>query len=242
MPHHQRRAANCLNAILLASALLAGNAQATTGTWDIAADPSNGFNGLTTAWALGTAGTASAEWNVFNSAVTDASPDVHSFGPGTQSVTELTGGAFLTGGGNIYSFSVATSFNATLTGPSAESGATRDVAMRIGLQGTSLALSSITLGGLAPTSSQLLFSEALGGFGGAEEEWLFFWNDVSDTTAYNFAFASAESSMSLDQLGLYAGPLNVAAVPLPATAWLLMSGVGTLGGLVHRRRRRPADN
>jgi hypothetical protein len=230
-------ASRTTSAALLGAAFLAATpAFAATGVWNAVADPSNGFGGLTAAYSITTPGTAAAEWNVFNGYPLDTSPDVLSFGPSGQSVQELSGAAFLTSGGNIYSFAAATSFAATLTAGPATTGATRDIALRIGLQGTSLDPASVLLDGLAPTISQLLYSETLGGFGGNEEELLYFWEDVADAATYNFSFASASHSMSLDQLAMYAAP--TAVVPLPAAGWLLLSGMGTLAAFRKSRHAR----
>jgi hypothetical protein len=219
-------------AILGTSLLVSAPSQATSEVWDVLADPTNGFLGATPVWGLSDPDTAVAAWNVFNAYPIDTTPDVLSFGPAPQSVQELTGGAFLTGGGNIYSFAVATDFITTLTGYSATPGATRDVVLRLETLGTSVDLSSVRLNGAAPTTSSLLFSAALGGFGGSEEERLFVWDNIVDATSYVFDFNAAGSSMSLSQLAMYSSAATV--VPLPAAGWLLISSLGTL---VSFRRR-----
>ena len=87
-------------AIALVCAAVAHTAGAETFVVDV--NPGNGFGGRTDLWNIGDAGTLYAEWDVFNSPISDNSPDIGSFGLGTASITENTGAAFLTSGGNIY--------------------------------------------------------------------------------------------------------------------------------------------
>lgn len=205
--------------------------QAATTVWDASLDPGDGFGGRTSVWALNDAGTAWAEWNMFDS-LNDSTPDVGSFGPAPQTVQELTGTAFLTGGGNIYSYAGATSFAAVLTTDDPQPG-TRDVVLRLGTLGTALDLGSILLNGEQPDVADLLHTEALGGPGGAEEERLFIWNAIANTTSWQFEFSSIEHAMSLDQAALYAGPLT--PVPLPAGVWLFGAALASLANWRCRR-------
>jgi hypothetical protein len=223
----------------MAGALLsvAPGAKAAQARWDVDLNPTNGFGGLTPAWSLTDPDSAAAEWNVFDGYPLATTPDVFTFGPGVRSVEELTGAAFLTSGGNIYSFAFQTAFEAILTGYGADPLVTRDVALRLSTLGTGVDAASVSLGGVAPTITQLAFQGAAGGpFGGSEEEWLFLWTAVPETTSYVFTFQAAGSSMSLDQLAMYLSPGTV--VPLPAAGWLLLSAVGGLG--VWQRRFRSA--
>lgn len=214
--------------------LAAGSSRAASEAWDVIADPTNGFGGLTAAWSLADPDSAYAEWNVFDSYPSDASPDVGSFGLGSASVTENTGAAFLTGGGNIYSFSAATDFTVDLAGISMGGGGSRSVALHFETLGTSLDPASVTLtvGGTTylPDISSLLYSQALGGFGGAEEERVFIWNSVPDGP-YTFDFNASGSSMSLSRFAEYASP---AAAPEPHE--LVLLGL-SLAGLSLARRR-----
>jgi len=142
-----------------------------------------------------------AEWNIFNG-TSDSSPDVSVTAGTTASVVETSGGSFVTGGGNIYSFSGATSFTATLSGSTS---GLFDVYLRIGTLGT-LANTTATLNGLSATSV-LQFNEDQGtvmGGATAEQELYWKWTSVSAASLYTFKFTSTSSSMSLDQLALAA--------------------------------------
>jgi hypothetical protein len=81
---------------------------ATAEPWVVDVTPANGFGGVTDLWDISQAGTFYADWDVFGS-LSDNSPEL-SFGLGSASVAETSGGSFITGGGNIYGFSVPTEF------------------------------------------------------------------------------------------------------------------------------------
>jgi hypothetical protein len=203
--------------------------------WAVDVNPSNGFGGVTDLWDISLAGTFYADWDIFGS-LADDSPNF-SFGLGTASVTETGGQAFITGGGNIYSFAAVTSFTTTLsTGEGAIEG-TRTVVARFKTLGTALADDSVLLSvngtQYAPSSSQLLYNLALGGFGGNDQEKIFVWT-VPDGD-YTFTFNSAESSMSLARYATYAS--DVTPIPEPSTCVLLGISTGVVLFMVRRRRR-----
>lgn len=167
-----------------------------------------------------------AEWNIFNS-TNDTTPDVAVTAGTTASVQETTGGGFLTGGGNIYSFSGATAFTATLSGSTS---GLFDVYLRIGTLGT-LASSTATLNGVSATSV-LQFNEDQGvvmGGATAEQELYWKWSSVSAASLYTFTFSSTSSSMSLDQLALAAVSVPaVTPVPEPEAFSMMALGLGLM--------------
>lgn len=219
-----------ITAMSAALFLTSSAAHAVTEVWDVATDPTNGFGGLTSSWSLSDPDSAHAAWNVFNAYPLDTTPDAGSFGFGSASVRENTGGAFLTGGGNIYSFSVPTDFTITLAGSATTTGGSRTVALRLETLGSLVDPASLSLtlnvGGvtLAPTSQGLVYQELLGGFGGAEEERVFVWENVA-SDSYTFDFNASSSSMSLAQVAVFASPT---VVPEPGTALLMMLGLAGL--------------
>jgi hypothetical protein len=219
-------------ALALAALLpLSPQAFAVGGQWDSAlavtgsAGTGNGATSATPWIATPAAGASYAEWNFFNSYPTDNTPDIAG---GGASVTENTGMAFLTSGGNIYSFAAATDFTVAAT---AVAGAA-DVWLRIGILGN-LPLTTATLNGVSAQAVETYSGDSGSSFGGAEKEWFWTWSNVS-APSYSFNFGAVESSMSLDQLAVYAA---AAPVPEPEAAMMLAAGLAALGFTARRRGR-----
>lgn len=216
-----------ISALVLALGVtFSGSAFATSGVWN-----------STAPWS-GSTLSQYAEWNVFdNTALSpagDITPDVGLSAATTASLAETTGAAFVTGGGNVYSFSAATSFTATLSGTT---GGLYDVYLRISTLGT-LADTSATLNGLAATRV-LQFNEDQGvvmGGATAEQELYWLWEDVAGSSLYTFNFSSISSSMSLDQVTLATVSVPTATpVPEPEAYGMLALGMGLIS-LVRRRQ------
>jgi hypothetical protein len=170
-----------------------------------------------------------AGWNVFDLYPTDNTPEVA--GSGVASLTETTGAAFLTGGGNIYSFAAPTNFIATLAG----SEGLFDVYLRIATVGN-LALPTASLNGISATSV-IAFDGASGNpMGGGEQELYWKWSNFTGASTYTFNFGAADSSMSLDQLSL--ATVAVAAVPEPSTYGMFVAGLGMMGFVARRRSKK----
>lgn len=197
--------------------------------WDTGALGYSG-NGLTSAtpWiAAPTAGSSYAEWNAFNSLPTDSTPDI----AGAGSVTEFSGTSFLTGGGNIYSFAAATEFTVTVGGGTG----TWDVYLRVASLGTS-PLEEALLNGVSATRVITFSGSASGGFGGLEEESLWHWT-VTGTPTFAIDFGAAGSSLSLDQLAVYAVQQQAAVVPEPGTWAMVAAGLAGVGLMARRRKQ-----
>lgn len=190
--------------VALGLTLLSGQAIATPAVWDVDVNPANGFGGVTGSWGLSDAGSAYAEWNFFES-TSDSTPDVGEFGLDSISVTETTGGAFLTGGGNIYSYAAATDFDVPADpAGTADPGNTRTIVLRVATLGTPIDSASVSLDGVAPNIATRTYLEQISsGYGGEEEEWLFIWEDVLPAASYQVDFSASATSMSLDQLAFY---------------------------------------
>lgn len=217
----------------------AGTASAATGRWDGTVTPGTG-NGATSAtpWIdAPAAGSVYAEWNFMSDddastplTIEDSTPDIGAYGLGATGalIKETTGGAFATSGGNIYSPSVATAFEVTLPGL-----ATGPVEVWLRASTLGSALDTVaTLNGVSATAESSFSAQITGGFGGAENEWVWKWTLSSAPQSLNIAFEAASSSVSLDQVAVYAAP-----VPEPETYALMALG---LGALVLRARRRVA--
>lgn len=173
-----------------------------------------------------------AEWDVFSSATSSNSPDAGTNLSGAW-LKENTGAGFITSGGNVYSFAVATDF--TAYAPTASGTGTRDVVLRIMTLGTTVDLSSITLGGLSYDSYSLVGSASLGGFGGEGQELVFVWNDIANAAGLTFDFNALGSSMSLARASVYYSALeSLPAVPEPSSWATMVAGIGLLAAI--RRR------
>lgn len=197
--------------------------------------------GLTSAQAAfvvpgfrGEANTTYQEWNVFSSTGGPNAPDVaNSNVNGTANVVELSGGAFVTSGGNIYSPTFVTSFSVTVPDFNLGSGYVTNAVIQIRTQGTNVDTASVLFNGAAAQSATLLYSEVLGGFGGNLEDWEFVFSNVPGNLSLDtITFHASGSSMSLDRLSV-----DTQAVAVPEASSLVMVGIAavTVLGVVRRR-------
>jgi hypothetical protein len=244
-------------AVLLSlSALMSANTAFAAGAVAFQ-DPSTAAWG---GWSIGDAETSHGYWDVIADDAggtafdIDSSPDNGDF---NNSYTELVAnnpGAFVTGGGlggNVYSFSDTPDWTLDIgTDYTFADAGTVTVALQMKVLGTLLDFSTVNLGGLGYDSAEVTYSGVAGGpFGGAEEEYLFVWEDVVASTAYSLNFAALGSSMSLDELQFDIGgymadivdpvdpidPIDPpSAVPVPAAVFMFAPAL--LGFMGLRRK------
>lgn len=197
-----------------------------------------------------------AEWEFFESPTGGNTPDVGMFptslptGWSAPDVVETTGTGFITGGGNIYSFSAPTEFEVSV--PNYDLGRRpfgTTVLVQMRTLGSELDYETIQIGGISPIeTTELNRTDVGGGFGGALVDVLFRFELLGNSADYLIEFEAAESSMSLDRLSIdtFATSLlstrsvgssirasSFGPVPAPGTACALAS----LGLIATRRRR-----
>ncbi|WP_168565853.1 PEP-CTERM sorting domain-containing protein [Crateriforma spongiae] len=201
-------------------------------------------------WDEGFSGSVFASWDVF-STTTNATPELGSFGTDvdTSTVTETTGMAFLTGGGNIYNASVATTLSVVVPTTSLSGTNTRFVA-QVGTFGSVLDISSLLLNGqsasIAGLTEEMLVSS---GFGAAfDNEYMAIWDIGSaPESEYTLTFSGAGPHMSLEAVRIdafasdtaFVTPASVTAVPEPASIGSMLAL--TCGGGIRWLRRRKSS-
>lgn len=193
-------------------------------------------------WTRGDENTSFAHWDHIGGPGTtdtvDSTPDGGNEGTTSAVLTPNNAGAFVTGsgaGGNIYSFSDTPDFTVAVAPDYA--GGEGTLALQVKVLGTDLDLNSVTLGGEAWDSNETLFSgDATGPFGGADNEYLFVWDNISLSSPVEVDFMATGSSMSLDEVAVDFSTIDPPApVPLPAGVWLFLSG---LSGLAFKSKRK----
>jgi hypothetical protein len=192
----------------------------------------------------GEANTVYSHWDVFTSPAGANSPD---FAGSLGTITETTGSAFLTSGGNLYNAGAASAFELAVS----LSFAADTVLLQTLSQGTELNYGGVQLGYTPSGGSEVLLSwdrsitvgtEALGGFGGSAIATAYEWDlgalGVQDFTLY---FEATGAHLSLDQVVMDLGPAaSLSAVPEPSTYAFLLA-LGSFVGVVARRRLKKRD-
>jgi hypothetical protein len=184
-------------------------------------------------WTRGDANSVYAEWDFFN-ALSDDSADVGTANLAAGSVTLASG--MVLGGGNQYSFFSTGNWTVSITGNSTGPvvGDSAVAYLQIRTTGTELDTSSVTLAGQSANSITLLESivSEFGGSPSYDNLYLFSWNTTGLPT-WNFAFNSVGAHTSLDKLAV---DIQTTAVPVPAAAWLMGSGLVGLTAVARRRK------
>lgn len=238
----------CLAAVVATALGVSGAAQAAVNF----VEPSDA-SGFDFGFTAEDTNTTFAQWDFFTIPQGGPNlPDVGSFNNGSNfAVTQNVPGAFITTGGNIYSFSVATDFdvsienNSDVTGTEAE---TR-VVVQWKTLGNLLDYGNIFIeiagdpNTYTPDLTEVLFTgNAGGGFGGADIEYLAVFDlpgapGQDATDAINLNFNAQGTSMSLDELRIdtFASDTILAGVVVPEPASLVLLGAGALLTLRSRR-------
>lgn len=197
----------------------------------------------------GQSGTESALWTAFTDAegLPGNAPNSVAFGGVVLADAVVTqdvpGIAFVTGGGNIYSFAGATSF--TLTDSTSYPAGIGPVVFQAETLGMEIDHSSVLLSfdlGSGPTSLAWshteLFRGALGGFGGSDVVSKWEWDLTGlGVNGYSIGFVASGSSLSLDALALDTAANTAVVVPEPTQTGLAAAGL-VCGIVVLRRVRR----
>ncbi|HMO26478.1 MAG TPA: hypothetical protein PKB10_09420 [Tepidisphaeraceae bacterium] len=200
-------------------------------------------------WVRGAGGATYQHWDVFDAYPVDPTPDVGNINPnGTAVLTETTGAAFVTSGGNIYSFSTATQFSVSipeLDVPAPAHDLTAVVQFKT--LGTEIDPASVLLNGIAPVDTAELSRVGLGGFGGsAVQSWYLFnvpyaafGSGTAGATSVTLTFAAAGSSMSLDQVSIDTAirPFGYYPEPNPVPEPAMLSLAALVAPALLRRRR-----
>lgn len=181
---------------------------------------------------VGDAGSTGAVWDVFTDASGPNSPDVFSYGSAVNStLTETSGNAFLTSGGNLYSFAGATTFTVSFDSTDLSGSTSRIVAQWVTL-GTELDYGAITLNGVTATFAEETGRDSVGGFG-EQVSYLASWDlgSLAAIDSMELNFAASGAHMSLDQFRVD----GFSAVPEPTS--LALVGMAVVPLAMRRRRR-----
>lgn len=163
-------------------------------------------------WTRGATGTLYAEWDVFGdkshggAADRTAAPDLGSFGT-TSAWLGWNAGTFVSGTGNLYSFTVPEIFSVNLAGT--VPAVPLRVVLQVEAQGQLLDYGGFTLNDAKPTqSTQTYRNPAFPSPMGATDlvHRLFVWDLPAPPADFVFRFASKEPHVSLAQVAVDIGP------------------------------------
>lgn len=205
-----------------------------------------------TGWTRGGTDTTYAHWNIFNAPGGPNAPDVPTpFNPnGVSNLADLSGASFVTGGGNIYSFSDALQVKVDVPNYDALAGFTTVV-----LQGrtfgaeadyTSLLLNGLPALYVGQTDRINMGPPGIGG-GDQVDFWALF--HLPSTSDMTFTFQSPSSSMSLDRVvvdsirladGYADVTLQGISLIVPAPASMAPIALALIAPLAGRNRKRAA--
>ncbi|WP_145998588.1 hypothetical protein [Methyloterricola oryzae] len=171
-------------------------------------------------WTRGESGTLYAEWDVFNDkshgGANDrtSAPDLGSYG--TRSAwLGWNAGTFISGTGNLYSFTVPEVFSVNIVGSALPAQPLR-VALQLESWGQELDSDSLALNGQKPAQRSVTYLNpnfpSPFGIGNLKQE-LFVWELDSPPEDTVFAFSSKEPHVSLTQVSVDIGPM---ATPAPS--------------------------
>lgn len=190
-------------------------------------------------WSRGSANSTYFAWDIFQSPSGPNPPDVGQWPVAlppswTQpSVAESSGASFITGGGNIYSFSTPLDVEVNVPNYGRGSDWTTTILVQVRTQGNELDYERMRVGSRRWVERVELDRQVLGGFGGYLVDTLLRFEAPGNDTDYLLEFEAAASSMSLDRLtidtraGRIARPWAYAA-DLPAAC----TDCGRPGGMV----------
>ncbi len=151
-------------------------------------------------WSHGDAHTTWQAWNVFTTTAGANAPDAGLSNPnGAPTLTENSGGSFLTGSGNLYSPAAVLDIDVVIPDEAA-AGQVTTVILQTRTLGSEIDYSSINIGDIGYVDYAELLREAFPGPGGeAVERWFKFHLPYS-ASSFTIAFNADGSSMSLDRV------------------------------------------
>jgi hypothetical protein len=194
-------------------------------------------------WVRGSENTTYQAWDVFTDPTGPNAPDIADENSnGTATVQNSAASAFVTGGGNIYSFAEALSITVSLPNFGLGDGYITSIILQVRSLGTEIDPASVTLtsdGGtpIQYQSFQEIDRQDLGGFGGAQVDNWYRWDVAGNASSYQINFAGLESSLSLDRVAVDS-LVTLSAVPEPSSVVLAAMGLISIGVATRFRRKR----